>query len=502
MRVILHSSFFYVAGAIVLIVAALVLLIGSVHTEKKDLIFASVERGDVTEIVSVSGVVEAKNTAELAFPVSGIVTDVFVEEGEHVKRGDTLATLASAKLVAERADALAALQSAIADRDELIAGPRSEARAVTEQTVENAEANLAKVTAEENEKVKNTRRALLSSSLIARTEDPDETATPPVVSGTYTCEDEGVYFITGYSTNNSQTNYAFRVSGLEGGSYKAFINSPGAFGECGLFLTFDPISDYSETEWIIEVPNTQSAIYQSNLNAYELALTQQEKAIETAENALALAREEATLENATPRTEALARAEALVAQRRARVASIDADIADRSIVAPYDGLVTDVTILRGETATIEPVITLLADGAFELKARIPEIDITKLAVGQRTEILFDARRSELLEGVITFISPLAIEIDGVAYFEATIGFNEVPMWMRSGLNADIDIIVGEVRDVLRVPTRFVSTSESTSSILVHDGEAIRTATVDIGFAGNDGFVEISGIPEGTEIVAP
>ncbi|MDC1205392.1 HlyD family efflux transporter periplasmic adaptor subunit [Candidatus Pacebacteria bacterium] len=501
MRIILHSSSFYILGAVALIGLALYLLLSVLGTDTTERITAVAERGDITETVSVSGVVEAKNTAELAFPTTGIVTEVFIDEGVEVAAGDVLITLASAVLVAERLDAVAALQKALVNRDELLAGPTTEARSVTSQQILNAEENLALTIAVENEKVKNTQRTLLSSSLEAYSINRDENAAAPNVTGTYTCAEEGSYVLDVYNSG-TVSGYSYNLKGLESGSYSAFVDSPGIFGSCGLFLQFDNTSQYSNSNWIIEIPNIRSAPYQTNLNAYNLALQQQQNAVEAAKLALILVQEEASVSNASPRSEAVARANAEILQAQARINSIDAQMKDRSIIAPFDGVVTDVSILPGETASTLPVITLLAADAFDLTVRIPEIDITKIIRGQKTSVVFDAQRDETIEASVDFISPLATEIDGVAYFEAAINFGDTPKWIRSGLNADIEIEVAKVEDVIKIPKRFLIIDDDSSTVLILENENINSKEVTVGFSGNDGFVEIIGLNEGTIVVAP
>lgn len=502
MKLILHSSSLYVLGAFVLIGIALTLLVGILHQDKKEYVTTTVERGDVTEIVSVSGVVEAENSAALAFAASGLVAEVLVSEGQVVTKGDVLARLVTSQLKAERQSAVASYQKAVADKEELINGPQNEARALTDTATQNAKANLDQVTKENDEKVENAYRTLLSSSLIARTENPREDATPPTVSGTYTCQETGQYTIEPY--NYRDVAFPYRVRGLEYGTFDAFFESPGSFGDCGLSLQFVSGVSYAGSEWIIDIPNTNSSVYQTNLNAYELAVEQRTSAITAAQNQLTLAEKEAALENAAPRGEAIIRANADILAAQARINAVDAQIADRTIIAPFSGIITETTILAGETATTEPVITLLASDTFDLTARIPEIDITKIETDQTAEVIFDAHPEATIPAIISFISPLATEIDGVAYFKATISFNEQPSWLRAGLNADIDIIVERKENVLRIPKRFLITNEDSGTQTVHvlAGEEIVPAPVAIGFIGNDGFIEISNIEEGAVIAAP
>ena len=488
---------------------ALLLFLAAGKNERKEAaqITTTVERGDVVNSVSVSGFVEAKNTAELAFPSTGLVTDVLVDEGTVVSKGDILATLAAAQLVAERAEAVASFEAAIANFDEAVAGPRAETIAVANRSIDNAIANLDRIERESDETVALAYSTLLSNDLEALSVESQENATPPTISGTYTCGVEGSYIISVYRSG-SASGFSYSFSGLETGIGPATTDQPDELGTCGLFIQFSANGSYSDSTWRVDIPNTRSATYLTKANAYAEALTQQTNQIEAATDALSLAREEAALTTADTRSETLRSTEARVSEARARIARIDAQIADRSIVAPFSGTVTDVDILPGETAGSAAVITLLAEDAFELKARIPEIDIRKITEGLPVEVVFDASIEETLLGTISYITPVATEIDGVAYFEATITLDELPTWVRSGLNADIEIIVETLEDVLRLPKRFVTENESNEQIVtVNDTAAARKnqtieLPIDIVAEGNNGYVAIDGILEGRTVILP
>lgn len=502
MRILLGSSSFYILGAAVLIVSAAILVFSLSSSTESNQIAATVTRGDVTQLVSVSGVVEAENTAQLAFPVVGIVASVRVDEGELVDTGEILATLEQNTLLADRKEALASLAAAKADLDELKNGPRSEARDVTDTTVSIKQSELTQTTLEEEQKIANARRTLLSTDLEATAVNPSQSPEPPTITGTYTCETEGDYNLDVYSSK-TVSGYSFHVTGLEIGTYSASVQQPRHFGACGLKIQFDDASFYNNTEWTIAIPNTQSSSYVANLNAYELTKEQAESAIDDAKKALALAEQQQTLENATPRSEALIRAEAAVTQAEARLDRVNAQIADRTLRAPFSGVITDVTVLPGETVGTTPVITLLADSAFELTARIPEIDITKVSEGQNAAVVFDAQSDEELTAVISYISPLATEIDGVAYYEATLTFPQNPTWFRSGLNADIDIIVEKRENVSRLPRRYISETNGTYFVTIPNGEnETATSSIEVGVIGNDGFVEVIGLSAGDTVLAP
>jgi len=462
----------------------------------------TVERGDVQDIVSVSGFVEAKNTAQLSFPVTGIVTDIFTKEGATVLEGELLATLGSNKLVAQRAEMVAALQKAQAARDELVTGPTDEARGVTQTTVSSAEASFENTVATEAKKVANAKAALLSNNLEARSTESSESATAPTIAGSYLCEEEGLYTVSIYKSG-ANSGFSYNLTGIETDSDSVFTEQPAPLGNCGLTIQFTEGDRYADSEWIIELPNTKSATYVTYKNAYDLALQQQEQNVQTARDSFALATDNATLSNAAPSSASLRQANASVYSAQARVTQIDEQIKDLSIIAPFDGIITEVDIRLGETAGVAPVMTLLAQDAFELKARIPEIDITKISTEQRATIIFDAQSEDTLTGILTFVSPLATEIDGVAYFETTIALDAVPQWIRSGLNADVDIIVNELADALRVPKRYlIENDDRTFSVLVRNQNDSVPTPVEVLSTGNNGYSAITGLTEGDVIIAP
>ncbi|WP_256206815.1 efflux RND transporter periplasmic adaptor subunit [Nocardioides luteus] len=99
--------------------------------------------GTVKETVSGSGTVEAAETADLSFEVSGTVTKIYAAEGDTVKKGDALARVDDTTLVANRTaaeSALAAAQEQL-DTDES-AGATDVQIASDEAAVAAAEADL------------------------------------------------------------------------------------------------------------------------------------------------------------------------------------------------------------------------------------------------------------------------------------------------------------------------------------------------------------------------
>ena len=470
------------------------------RTEVPNWVTTSVETGTVSKVISVSGTMNATKSANLSFPSGGTVESIKVKEGDFVSQGTELIILEHDALTAEYQDARAALLIAQADQRELVTGLRPEERAVNDTKVAIAKEELARVTKSSNDKVANAYRTLLSADLVARPVDKDNDDTAPTVTGTYTC-DAGTYTLSLFRSG-SQSGYSYRVTGLEAGTYTAYTETPGNLGTCGLSIQFETGVSYGNEDWTITIPNTESSSYVTNSNAYILAQTERDNAVRSAEQNLKLAEQNALLDTATPREEALARESARVLQAEARVKKIQVGLKDRILTAPFDGTITHVTPVPGETVSTLPVITMVSKDVFELTALVPEIDVTKIASGQQARVVFDARVNETLMATITFISPLAREIDGVSYFETKLILDTPSSWLQSGLNADIDIIIDTHENVTRIPSRFLVTEGTDHHVLFADGKMTKSIPVTLVLEGNDGYVEVTGINPGDTIIAP
>ena len=151
---------------------------------------AQVERGEVSSSISVSGALEAAALSELGFAQPGRLSALMVETGQTVQAGELLATIGSSAAAAERARAIAALREAEANREALLNGLTLEERAISSTTVQQAKTAYENTLDTENEKVAVAKATLYSTDLVARTNDPEENTTAPLVSGSYTCTEK------------------------------------------------------------------------------------------------------------------------------------------------------------------------------------------------------------------------------------------------------------------------------------------------------------------------
>lgn len=104
---------------------------------------ATVATTTMRETVAASGTVQPRQTAELAFEVSGTVTGVYVAEGDTVTNGQLLARVDATALVAARTAARSSYDAAVAQLEEDEDAGASDVQLAADQTaVVSAEAAL------------------------------------------------------------------------------------------------------------------------------------------------------------------------------------------------------------------------------------------------------------------------------------------------------------------------------------------------------------------------
>lgn len=126
------------AGGISFILAVSILFSGG---DQKEYITELVEEGPLSQIVSVTGSVEADNAVELRFGTNGTVGSILVEQGQTVQEGDVLVSLQTDKLQSEVDRAAAGVQAEQAELNLMLAGPSDEEISVSNAKIHEAEIN-------------------------------------------------------------------------------------------------------------------------------------------------------------------------------------------------------------------------------------------------------------------------------------------------------------------------------------------------------------------------
>ena len=183
---------------------------------------------------------------------------------------------------------------------------------------------------------------------------------------------------------------------------------------------------------------------------------------------------------------------------------------DTFITAPFDGVVTQKYATEGAfvtpttsasttaSATSSSIIAL-AKGT-EIIAKVPEIDLSQIAIGQPVEIIADAYPDQIFKGVVKSIAPEAIVEQNVTSFEVKVEILTGQERLLSKMNVEVNFLGQQLSNALVVPTVAIVTEEGETGVMIPDeNNEPEFQPVTIGISVDDQTQILSGVSAGDEV---
>ncbi len=195
--------------------------------------------------------------------------------------------------------------------------------------------------------------------------------------------------------------------------------------------------------------------------------------------------------------QALESARAQLALSEAQLANVELQLTRTEVRAPFAGRVVERNATVGAIATAAgaAMFVLERDGALELWADVAEIDLLKLAPGQKAR-LRGVGREVPLDGTIRLVEPAIDTVTRMGRVRIAVAEEAS---LRAGMFLEAEIIVTE-REALVVPVTALGAEGGKATVMrVTDGLVERVEVVD--GIRDGGVVEIvSGLAEGDTVV--
>jgi HlyD family secretion protein len=176
------------------------------------------------------------------------------------------------------------------------------------------------------------------------------------------------------------------------------------------------------------------------------------------------------------------------------------------IVAPFDGVVADITIIEGReisTATlVTPAISLVDTSEVEMRGFFDEIDIAVVQPGQEANILLDALPDEEVKGRVSFISLVGTIRTGVVSYDTTITLVDPAEVLRDGMTATAEVIIERRDDVLFIPNRAIRGTTENPMVVVLVDEQEEEREITLGLSDGINTEVLSGLEEGETVELP
>ncbi|WP_197985078.1 efflux RND transporter periplasmic adaptor subunit [Leptolyngbya sp. Cla-17] len=229
---------------------------------------------------------------------------------------------------------------------------------------------------------------------------------------------------------------------------------------------------------------------------------------------LTLNKQALSLQQAGSRPEEIAEASAQVTTAEGSLQTVQIQIADAVIRAPFSGVVTKKFADPGafvtpttsgsavSSATSSSILSLASNN--QIMANVAESNIAQIKLGQSVEIKVDAYPGKIFTGKVIQLATQSTTVQNVTSFEVKSSIADPSKLLRAGMSVDVDFKVGTLSDVLVIPTVAIVRQEGASGVLVmgREGGDRRSEfrPITTGVSVTDKTVVLSGLQVGDRVM--
>ncbi len=367
---------------------------------------AVLTKGELRSTIGVIGTVRARQTTSLYWQTTGTVEAVNVKEGDHVKQGDILASMAQSSLPQSVITAQADLVSAQQALDDLV-----------------IEATQSKVTAMENivtyeESVRDAQYQL--DNFLVPTNQKKMTA----VEAIRAMEEK---------LNKARTAFEpYKLDPYESTKRKDFKEA----------------LDLAQSDYDAAIKRVK----------YEYDL-------EVAQANLSKAMQDYEKYKDGPLAEELEAAKAKIAAVQATInmqwikAPFDGVV---TYVVPQlgDQIAQGDSLSDSQAFRVDDLSTLYID------LDVAETDISRVAIGQDASITFDALRDKEYHGKVSSVDMVGDTSSDVVNFTVTVEVTDADDYVRPGMTAEVDLVTDQRTNALLIPNQAIRTQDGKTMVYV------------------------------------
>ncbi len=379
----------------------------------------------VTVKINASGKIQPIQSVNISPRNPGILAELAVEQGEKVEKGQIIARMDNSEIKMRILQFQASLNQAKAQLAQSLAGSRSEDIGESKARVAQSQAQLNIIRAGNRSQEIEQAKAQVDSAL-AQVE------------------------LTQARVNRYQK-----------------LAQQGAISRDALdqYMTENKRAKASLAEAQRRLSLQQVGNRHEDIKKQEAAVTQEKEALRKLQNG--------------SRPEEIAQLKAAVAAAEAQLQQQKVQLADTILRAPFAGNVTQKYATIG--AYVAPAISASSDASatstaiialakgLEVLAKVPEVDIPQIKVGQVVEIVVDAYPDQTFSGHVRLISPEAIVEQNVTSFQVKVSIDTGKEKLRSGMNVSNITFIGDtIPNALLMPQEAIVTQKGKTGVMIPD----------------------------------
>ena len=201
----------------------------------------------------------------------------------------------------------------------------------------------------------------------------------------------------------------------------------------------------------------------------------------------------------------LKQAQKAIEQSQTQITIFSQQLGDRSLVAPFDGVVLDTAKVPGEIASTgdaSPLVKLADLNSLYFKVQIDEEDIGKVREGQVVLIDLDGFPEGEYQGSVQIIKKYTVKDEtGASVIEAEIDFgdkNRPPTII--GLSGDAEIILDKVPEGLTLPIESIRYDEGTPFVYTLEKNRVVKTKIELGRESEDLVQVTQGLSDQAQVI--
>lgn len=172
------------------------------------------------------------------------------------------------------------------------------------------------------------------------------------------------------------------------------------------------------------------------------------------------------------------------------------------LMAPIDGDIIARNIEPGQTVTAQDVLFVMSDRLI-IEAQLDETDIGRIAPGQLTEVTLDAYPEETMIGTVDHIAYEAKTVNNVTMYMVDVLPERIPAFLRSGMTANVKVIMAETNNVLLLPSDALLTERGRTVVCLPnpaDRASPLSREVETGLSDGKNVQIVGGLNEGDMVL--
>jgi HlyD family secretion protein len=197
--------------------------------------------------------------------------------------------------------------------------------------------------------------------------------------------------------------------------------------------------------------------------------------------------------------DALTQPIAALGTEMAKLESARLALENTRLVAPFDGELTAVNTVLGQTVGTSTVMTIATTENLLVRFYLDETDLDKVAVGNRVSFTLDAYPSQPVDGEVVIVEPALQTIDGTPVVVVWASLPaDTKLKLMSGMTVEAEVIAGEARGALIVPVQALRelAPGSYAVFLVGENEQLTMTPVTVGLRDFANAEILSGVKAG------